>query len=177
MSAQFTALSEADFEAHARATFQKADGSFGLTFDPKLVKSLDRCASTSLCRRPGRSSSVADIPLLVMRGANSDVLSPATLIEMARRHKNCATYIAEGQGHAPLLYDRASIGRIAEFVANVDTEQGSRRSGVNPLLLERRAPCYRGMPPPLSRRAGAGGIAVQEAARGDVAEWLKAAVC
>jgi pimeloyl-ACP methyl ester carboxylesterase len=123
MSAQFTALSEADFETHARATFQKADGSFGLTFDPKLVKPLDRLRlDEPLPPVWPLFDALADMPLLVIRGSNSDVLSPATLIEMARRHKSCATYIAEGQGHAPLLYDKASIGRIAEFVAEVEAQ-------------------------------------------------------
>jgi pimeloyl-ACP methyl ester carboxylesterase len=123
MSAQFTALSEADFETHARATFQKANGSFGLTFDPKLVKPLDRLRlDEPLPPAWPLFDALADMPLLVIRGSNSDVLSPATLIEMARRHKSCATYIAEGQGHAPLLYDKASIGRIAEFVAKVEAE-------------------------------------------------------
>lgn len=123
MSAQFPALSEADFEAHARATFQKADGSFGLTFDPKLVKPLDRLhLDEPLPPAWPLFDALADVPLLVIRGSNSDVLAPATLIEMARRHKSCATYIAEGQGHAPLLYDKGSIGRIAEFVVKVEAE-------------------------------------------------------
>ena len=123
MSAQFPALTEADFEAHARASFEKADGSFGLTFDPKLVKPLDRLRlDEPLPPVWPLFDALADVPLLVIRGANSDVLSPATFIEMARRHKRCATYIAEGQGHAPLLYDQASIGRIAEFVAKADSE-------------------------------------------------------
>ncbi len=123
MSAQFPALSEADFEAHARASFQKGDGSFGLTFDPKLVKPLDMLdLDEPLPPAWPIFDALADIPLLVIRGANSDMLSPATLIEMARRHKSCATYIAEGQGHAPLLYDKGAIDRIAEFVAKVEAE-------------------------------------------------------
>lgn len=121
LSAQFTALSEADFEAHARATFQKPDGSFGLTFDPQLVRPLD-LIDKPLPPAWTLFAALADIPLLVIRGANSDILSPATLIEMARRHKNCATYVVEGQGHAPLLYDKASISRIAEFIGRVEAE-------------------------------------------------------
>jgi pimeloyl-ACP methyl ester carboxylesterase len=121
MSAQFTAASDSDFEAHARAAFQKADGSFGLTFDPGLAKPLELLNLDE----PQPTlwplfEAMAGIPLLVIRGANSDVLSPATLAEMGRRHKNCAIYIAEGQGHPPLLYDRASITRIAEFIAGID---------------------------------------------------------
>jgi pimeloyl-ACP methyl ester carboxylesterase len=123
MSAQFPAMSEADFETHARATFQKADGSFGLTFDPKLVKPLDKLhLDEPLPPTWPLFDALAEIPLLVIRGSNSDVLAPATLAEMARRHKRCATYIVEGQGHAPLLYDKASIGHIADFIAGVETK-------------------------------------------------------
>ncbi|MFZ0730102.1 MAG: alpha/beta hydrolase [Methylovirgula sp.] len=123
MSAQFPALSEADFETHARATFQRADGSFGLTFDPKLVKPLERLRlDEPLPPVWPLFDALAEIPLLVIRAANSDLLAPATLAEMAHRHKRCATYIAEGQGHAPLLYDQDSIGRIAKFVAEVEAK-------------------------------------------------------
>jgi pimeloyl-ACP methyl ester carboxylesterase len=129
MSARFTALSDADFEAHARASFQKADGSFGLTYDPKLAKPLeDLDLDEPLPPTWPLFDALGDAPLLVVRGGNSDILSPATLIEMARRHKNCVTYIAEGQGHAPLLYDRASIGRIAEFVTKVEVDGAARLS-------------------------------------------------
>lgn len=121
MSAQFPALSEADFERHARATFQKADGSFGLTFDPKLVKTLDKLnLEEPLPPAWPLFDALAEIPLLAIRAANSDIFASATLVEMARRHKRCATYVVEGQGHAPLLYDKASISRIAEFVTEVE---------------------------------------------------------
>ncbi len=123
MSAQFPALSEADFERHARATFEKADGSFGLTFDPKLVKPLDKLnLEEPLPPAWPLFDALAEIPLLAIRAENSDVLAPATLAEMARRHKRCATYVVAGQGHAPLLYDKASIGKIAEFVADVEAQ-------------------------------------------------------
>jgi pimeloyl-ACP methyl ester carboxylesterase len=123
MSAQFPALSDADVETYARATFQKADGSFGLTFDPKLVKPLEKLDLDE--PQPAAwplFDALVEIPLLVIRGSNSDVLAPATLAEMAHRHKRCATYIAEGQGHAPLLYDKESIGRIADFIAHVEAK-------------------------------------------------------
>ncbi len=121
MSAQFTSLTDADFEAHARASFQKADGSFGLTFDPNLVKPLDLLdLDEPLPPTWTLFGALSEIPLLAIRGSNSDLLSSETLIEMARRHKSCTTYVVEGQGHAPLLYDANSIGRIAKFVATAE---------------------------------------------------------
>lgn len=121
MSAHFTALSEAEIEAYARASFQKADGTFGATFDPNLVKPLEALRlDTPLPELWGLFASLADVPLLAIRGSNSDLLSPETFVEMTRRHKNCATYVVEGQGHPPLLRDAAAIARVSAFVAEAE---------------------------------------------------------
>ncbi len=121
MSAQFPALSDTDFAAHARATFQKPDGTFGLTFDQNLVKPFEAIdLNEPLPPSWPLFEALADIPLLAIRAANSDLLSPETFAEMAKRHKNCETYVVEGQGHAPLLYDELSIEKIADFVRKVE---------------------------------------------------------
>lgn len=121
MSAQFDGLSEADFEAHARATFEKPDGSYGLTFDQRLVKPFEAIdLDEPLVSNWPLFEALADVPLLVIRGSNSDILSAETLAEMARRHASCETYVVEGQGHAPLLYDQASIERIAGFIGKIE---------------------------------------------------------
>lgn len=121
MSAQFDGLSEADFEAYARATFEKPDGTYGLTFDRELVKPFEAIdLDEPLPPAWPLFEALADVPLLAIRGANSDILSPETFAEMAQRHKACETYVVEGQGHAPLLYDEASIERIAEFIRKVE---------------------------------------------------------
>ena len=51
--------------------------------------------------------------------ANSDLLSPATVQEMARRRPRLETHTVEGQGHAPLLLDEATIARVEAFVEAV----------------------------------------------------------
>ena len=60
------------------------------------------------------------IPLLAIRGANSKLLSAATLADMARRHPDCTTLTVEGQGHAPLLETGTLPETIAAFIARVD---------------------------------------------------------
>jgi len=121
MSAHFPALSDADYEFYARASFQKADGSFGATYDPHLVKPLEALRlDEPLPHSWGLFEALADLPLLIIRGGNSDVLSAETFIEMARRHKHCASYVVEGQGHPPLLADPATIGRITQFIAQAE---------------------------------------------------------
>ena len=64
------------------------------------------------------------IPMLIIRGANSDLLSLETFDAMLRRHPGADSYTVSGQGHAPLLIDPESIGKICDFAAKVDGKAG-----------------------------------------------------
>ena len=68
---------------------------------------------------------MARVPLLVIRGGNSDLLSGATVAAMAARHPAMAAIEVPDQGHAPLLSAPALIARIAAFVQSCD--RGGRR--------------------------------------------------
>jgi hypothetical protein len=57
---------------------------------------------------------------LVIRGANSDILSPATLSIMGVRHPGLETIEVADQGHVPLLDDAELIERIVEFICRCD---------------------------------------------------------
>ena len=59
---------------------------------------------------------MAPIPTLVIRGGNSDLLSPETFAAMAEGHPLLERLTVEGQGHAPLLLDPPTIAAIVDFV-------------------------------------------------------------
>ncbi|WOJ89756.1 alpha/beta hydrolase [Methylocapsa polymorpha] len=121
MSEQFTGLSEADWAHYAKITFADAQGRFGARYDPKLMKPLESLdLEQPLPTLWPQFDGLRNAPLLVIKGANSDVLSPETLAEMARRHPGCEIHIVEGQGHPPLLLDQPTIDRICRFVADAD---------------------------------------------------------
>lgn len=65
---------------------------------------------------------LAPIPVLAIRGENSDLLSPATLAAMAAAHQGLELITARGQGHAPLLIHNQLIQRITAFVASAEGE-------------------------------------------------------
>lgn len=123
MGNQFSALSDGEWELYARATFQKEDGSYGLKYCQSLVKSLESLdLDAPLPTLWPLYDALKKFPLLIIRGANSDILSPDTFAEMSRRHDTCETHVVPGQGHAPLLYDAPSIAKIAGFIAKIDGE-------------------------------------------------------
>jgi pimeloyl-ACP methyl ester carboxylesterase len=92
-------------------------------FDPALlnvVKSMD--PTKPLPALWPQFEGLSAIPMLVIRGANSKLLSATTLDEMARRHPDCETVTVEGQGHAPLLETGYLPAIIAAFLARADSK-------------------------------------------------------
>ena len=117
----FAALTDADLERMVRAFYRDEAGVPVPDFDPALLntlKSLD--LSKPLPELWPQFMGLAGIPVLAIRGANSSLLSAATLDEMAKRHPNLTTITVEGQGHAPLLETGELPARISEFLADAD---------------------------------------------------------
>jgi pimeloyl-ACP methyl ester carboxylesterase len=64
--------------------------------------------------------SLARVPMLVIRGENSDILSAATLAAMAVRHAGMEVIEVPGQGHVPLLDSEEIVHRLVQFVTRCD---------------------------------------------------------
>jgi pimeloyl-ACP methyl ester carboxylesterase len=54
--------------------------------------------------------------VLIVRGAESDLLSPATAAEMQRRNPRAQLLEIPGVGHAPTLMTPAQIDPVAAFL-------------------------------------------------------------
>ena len=121
MGAHFTGLGEADWEVYARQTFEETEAGFAPRYDPAIMKAFAQMdLDKPIPALWPQFEALAPVPVLAIRGENSDLLSPQTLAEMARRHPNIESMTVPGQGHAPLLMDEATLVRIEAFIARVD---------------------------------------------------------
>ncbi|CDX19052.1 conserved hypothetical protein [Mesorhizobium plurifarium] len=112
--ADFPALTDADWARMVRAICRETEAGWVPDFDPALVDTLAGIDfSKPLPDLWPQFDALAAIPLLAIRGANSRLLSTATLNEMQKRHPGMESITAEGQGHAPFL----EAGDLPEGIA------------------------------------------------------------
>lgn len=120
--AAFPALAEADWQRLAAAIYRDEKGKPVADFDPallKVVKTFDLDKPIPVIWH--LFEALRGFPMLVIRGANSKLLSAATLAEMARRHPDCQTVTVEGQGHPPMLETGDLPQTIAAFFDRTET--------------------------------------------------------
>jgi pimeloyl-ACP methyl ester carboxylesterase len=119
-AAQFTKLSPDDWMAFAQRTWHEDHGALVPTHDPKLARALRGMSLERIPTLWDQFDALAHIPLMVIRGANSDMLASTTLNTMLARRDQLEVIIVPDQGHAPLLAEAKVISRIAAFVASCD---------------------------------------------------------
>jgi len=119
--AQFPKLGPDDWIASARRAFRQENGALLPTYDVKLAQTLEGVDF----EKPfpplwQQFDALKDSPMMVIRGANSDILSPATVEAMRARRATLETIEVPDQGHAPLLEEADVIARIAAFAGQCE---------------------------------------------------------
>lgn len=122
--AQFPKLSHDDWLKSAYRTYKDKDGVLIANYDIALARALeDFDPEKPLPDLWPQFEALTPVPVMAIRGANSDLLSVATVSEMGRRHPDLETLIVPDQGHAPLLVEADVITRIAAFVDRCDAQR------------------------------------------------------
>jgi pimeloyl-ACP methyl ester carboxylesterase len=115
----FPKLTSDDWLSFARRTFKQKDGVLVPNYDPKLAKILDGIDLKRTLPPLWREfDALGRVPVMVIRGANSDLLSAATVAAMRVRRPDMTAVEVPDQGHAPLLSETETIEHIASFVAS-----------------------------------------------------------
>jgi pimeloyl-ACP methyl ester carboxylesterase len=114
ISAPFGPLTDAQWE-HVVCTNarQHADGTWGLGYDPAIAVPF-RALSAPPDLWPQWDA--IGCPTLVLRGAQSDLLSHATAMAMAARGPRARVAEIPGVGHAPMLLAADQVATVVEFL-------------------------------------------------------------
>jgi pimeloyl-ACP methyl ester carboxylesterase len=118
---QFPKLGAADWLAAARRGWRERNGRLIPTYDPALAHNLagisvDRPIATMW----PQFEALARVPVMVIRGANSDILSSETVAAMKARHPAMDVRVVPDQGHAPLLVEPDIIASLRQFAEKCD---------------------------------------------------------
>lgn len=117
--AAFPALRREDWGRFVRAIYRDESGVPVLDYDPKLVAPFKAMTLEGpLPTLWEQFDLMAGIPMMVIRGENSRLLSVETVTEMERRHPGLIAVTAAGQGHAPLLEMDNLPETIGRFLRN-----------------------------------------------------------
>lgn len=115
---QFPKLTDADWLASAHRAFKDENGRLVPTYDVALARTLD--GVTPDMPAPTlwpQFDALVNVPVMVIRGLLSDLLSAQTVEAMRARHPSLRVVEVADQGHAPLLADTETIARISDFIA------------------------------------------------------------
>jgi pimeloyl-ACP methyl ester carboxylesterase len=119
--AQFTSLTADDWRAFAQRTFEARDGKLVPSYDPALAQGLAAFdIDQPIPPLWPQFDALARVPVMVLRGENSDLLSPDTVAAMRGSRPDLQIVEVPGQGHAPLLTEDDIIARIGQFIAACD---------------------------------------------------------
>jgi pimeloyl-ACP methyl ester carboxylesterase len=118
---QFPRLTAEQWRTAAQRAWRLRNGEIEPTYDVQLAQTLvDFDIEHPLPSLWNEFDSLAQLPMLVIRGVNSDILSKLTLDAMAARHPGMQSIEVPDQGHVPLLEGEYLLRRIAAFAATCD---------------------------------------------------------
>ena len=117
----FPKLTAEQWFAAAKRTWKLENGALVPTHDVQLSQTLTEFDSEHpLSPLWNEFDALARVPVLVIRGANSDILSVETVNAMRTRHPDLEIIEIADQGHVPILEGNELLGRIADFVRKCD---------------------------------------------------------
>jgi pimeloyl-ACP methyl ester carboxylesterase len=112
----FPNFSEADWDWFARKLYVEKDGVLVADYDPAISQNLNSDEEQAAPDLWPVFSAMSSIPVVVLRGEISDILSTRTLGVMAQVHPDLISVTVPGVGHAPLLREPECREAIDELI-------------------------------------------------------------
>jgi pimeloyl-ACP methyl ester carboxylesterase len=140
LGARFPKLAPQDWTALARRTWRRHGSALAVDYDVRLSRRLQINLEHPPPTLWDEFDALARVPLMVIRGGNSTMLTARTLNAMLARRRELDIVVVPDQGHAPLLDRPKLIPRIAAFAASCDVTEAATRSFPGPTDRPPRVP-------------------------------------
>ena len=113
----FPTLTADDWIAWAKRNWREDNGQFLPASDPMISKGLENFTpDMPIPPMWLQFDALSAVPVMVVRGANSDLLMPETVAAMKARRPDLVTLEVADQGHTPLLAEPDIIARLSAFI-------------------------------------------------------------
>ena len=117
MEPEFPGVPLAVWRHQAEYQYRQTGDGLELRYDPDLHKALlEQAAAGATPDLWMFFEALRDLPLGVLRGANSDILTRETLEEMHRRHPGMISDEVPDRGHVPFLDEPESVALIRQIL-------------------------------------------------------------
>lgn len=112
----FTDVPFARWMEEAVKHFTKTDGGLNITYDPKLRDAVQMQGAQAAPDLWPFFDAMDGLPLVCIRGENSDLLSAQTLREMENRRPDMISATAVGRGHIPFLDEPEAVAALQTWI-------------------------------------------------------------
>lgn len=114
----FSGVPEARWRADVKNLFTEAETGLAINYDPALREAF-RAAGTEIAPLWPLFDALAGLPLALIHGAGSDILSQATAGEMRARRPDMRYARLEGRGHVPWLDEPEALALIRAWLGDM----------------------------------------------------------
>jgi pimeloyl-ACP methyl ester carboxylesterase len=115
---QFTNLAPAQWERWARRSWREENGKLVARYDINIMRTLaDLDLEQPMPDLWPVFETIKHVPLMVIRGELSELLTPATVARMVGEHPSARAHEVAYEGHAPLLEDAETLAAVLAFLA------------------------------------------------------------
>ncbi len=119
-AAQFPGVPAAAWRRHLGRVWRETPQGLALRYDAKLRDAvIEQAATSTAVDLWPLFDKLAGAPLLLLRGANSDILAPETAAEMRARRPDMGYVEVADRGHVPFLDEPEVVAAVAAFIEGV----------------------------------------------------------
>jgi len=116
----FPGLSDAKLESLARRWFDQGPDGLLLNYDPRIRDNIEATAGQAAPDMWPLFDALAGLPVAVVRGANSDLLTAETVARMQARRPDLIVAEVPDRGHVPFLDEPEAQAALAALLARVE---------------------------------------------------------